>query len=290
MLSRVDGQADARTLETGSPLYWAWSPDSRALLLHIGGNARDSLSARLVILPRDNPGSPQALKPGPAEFQAPHYSPDGSMQLFAATSGSADDALFLADAQGGNARSIATYRGTIAFAWSPDGKQIASLVTPQDAALAYLGPLWVSDADGNNRRQLTDEETLAFYWSPDSKQIAYLTLVLSGDSTSSRGANSALAAPVPQSDQARLRWRVINVADKRTRTIATFVPTADFLQVLPYFDQYARSLTFWSPDSQHFVYTQDEGNDTGSVWVVDVSGSAEPRRVGDGTLAVWSWK
>jgi TolB protein len=290
MLGRVDGQSDARKLESGAPLYWAWSPDSRALLLHVGGSARDSQSAQLVILPRDNPSSPQALKSEPAEFQAPHYSPDGSMQLFAATSSATDDALFLADAQGRNARSIATYRGTIAFAWSPDGKKIASLVTPEDAVLAYFGPIWISNADGSNRTKLTDENALAFYWSPDGRQIAYLTLIMPGDSTSGRGPESQLAAPMRQTEQAQLRWRVMTIADKRARTIASFVPTADFFQVLPYFDQYSRSLTFWSPDSQHLVYAQDEGNDSGSIWVADVSGSVEPRRVGDGTLAVWSWK
>jgi TolB protein len=294
MLGREDGRTDARKLETGSPFYWAWSPDSRALFLHIGGSTRDVSEARLALLGRDSANPPQALKASPASFQAPHYSPDGTKILYAATNGSADDALFLADAQGGNARSIATFRGSVGFAWSPDGKKIASLVTPEDAALPNLGPIWVSDADGSNRQQLITEDTLAFYWSPDSQQIAYLTLVQPGNSTSSLhkkyDVSTGLAAPRSQSDQVKLGWRVMNIADKRVRTIAAFDPTPEFLQVLPYFDQYARSLTFWSPDSHQFVYTQSEGSDLGSVWVADVAGSAAPQRIGDGTIAVWSWK
>ena len=82
----------------------------------------------------------------------------------------------------------------------------------------------------------------------------------------------------------------MNLANQQVRTVATFVPTQDFLSVLPYFDQYARSLTFWSPDSQHLVYTKDEGNDTGSVWVADIAGNTATKKIGDGTLAVWSWK
>jgi TolB protein len=294
MLGREDGGVEARKLETGSPFYWAWSPDSRALLLHIGGSTRDVSAARLALLGRDSTIPPQALKAGPANFQAPHYSPDGTMILYAATNGSADDALFLADAHGTNERSIATFRGSIAFAWSPNGKKIASMVTQEDAALPNIGPIWVSDADGSNRQQLITDDTLAFYWSPDSQQIAYLTIVQAGNGTSSldkkNNIGTRLAAPLPQADQVKLGWRVMNLADKRVRTIAAFDPTPDFLQVLPYFDQYARSITFWSPDSRQFVYTQSEGSNIGSVWVADVAGSGAPQRIGDGTVAVWSWK
>ena len=82
----------------------------------------------------------------------------------------------------------------------------------------------------------------------------------------------------------------MNVASKLTRTIAVFEPTQDFLQVLPYFDQYARSMTFWSPDSRQFVYTQTDANGAPGVWVADIAGNANPQRIGDGSIAVWSWK
>ena len=294
MLGKGDGGADARKLETGSPFYWAWSPDSRALFLHVGGSTRDLSSAHLALLGRDSSSPPEALKTGPASFEAPHYSPDGSKILYAAANGSADDALMLADAHGDNPRSIATYRGSIAFAWSPDGKKIASLVTPEDADLPNMGPVWISDADGSNRQTLINEDTLAFYWSPDSQQIAYLTFVQPGNSTSSTGggvgSSTGLAVPSPQGSQLKLSWRVISVVNKLTHTIAEFEPTQDLLQVIPYFDQYARSITFWSPDSRQFVFTQTDATGDPSVWVADIAGNTTPQQVGEGSLAVWSWK
>ncbi|MDE3087795.1 MAG: PD40 domain-containing protein [Chloroflexota bacterium] len=290
MLGRADGKSQARQLQAGAPLYWGWSPDSRSLLMHVGGNARNSGTAQLAVLPREGSGLPKKLMQGPAEFQAPQYSPDGSQMLFAGTGTGSSDALFLADAQGDHARPIAEYAGTIAFAWSPDGKKIASLVTPADADLPFEGPIWVSEADGSNRRKLSDENALAFYWSPDNQQIAFLTVTLSRQGQGCHCPAAGLGAPLPQAQVIRLNWRVANVGDPRPRTLVTFTPTGDFLAVLPYFDQYARSLTFWSPDSQHFVYTQSEGEAAGSVWVADVAGSHPPLRVGDGTIAVWSWK
>ncbi|MCL4395863.1 MAG: hypothetical protein M1482_13850 [Chloroflexi bacterium] len=291
MLGRVDGQGQARKLDSGSPFYWAWSPDSRQLLMHIGGSARDSQDARLALAMRDGGVAAHALKSMPADFQAPQYSPDGTLVLYAATSGDGQDALYAADAQGGNARSIVTYQGNIAFAWSPNGKQIASIVTAGDVGLPNYGPVWVSDADGSNRQKVTDDGVLAFYWSPDSRQIAFLTVAPGNQGQSCLGGcrSGALAAPRPQSQQLELNWQILDVASKKARSLVSFSPTGDFLSLLPYFDQYARSLTFWSPDSNQLVYAQDEGDNTGSIWVADVSGKAAPLRVGDGTVAVWSW-
>lgn len=288
MLGQADGKADARKIETGAPFYWGWSPDSRTLLMHTGGSRRDSHDARLTLLRWQEASSTQTLKRGPAEFLAPQYSPDGSSILYAASNDS-DDALYLADAQDGNARAIANYRGRIAFAWSPDGKKIASLVTPDDADLPHLGKISVSDAEGNHRKELVGEDALAFYWSPDSQRIAYLTL-LPEDEQGCATCAPKLAAPLAQAQSLRMRWRIVNVSDSGARTLVTFAPTADFLSVLPYFDQYARSITFWSPDSRRLVYTQSEGRGNGSVWVADVTGSDKPLHVGDGTIAIWSWK
>lgn len=296
MLGRADGQEKARTLDTGSPLYWAWSPDSRTMLLHVGGSKRESRQARLTLLRWQENESPQRFSERPAAFQAPQYSPDGMSMLFTGTGDSDQDVLYFADAQGANPQSIVTYRGRIAFAWSPDGKKIASIVTPEDSDLPHFGPIYVSDGDGKNRQQLTNDDALGFYWSPDSKRIAYLALSPPGQRQGTAGCEkdcgrpAGLAAPMLQGPGPQLRWRAVDVADGQTHTLANFAPTDNFLFLLPYFDQYARSLTFWSPDSQHLVYTQREGEDDGSVWVVDVVGDSKPRRIGDGTLAVWSWK
>ena len=292
MLGHADGKEEARKIESGSPLYWAWSPDNRTMLTHVGGSQHDSRTARMGLLQSQGESKSQTLSQGPAAFQAPQFSPEGSAILYAGTGSSDQDALYVADAQGGNPQLIANYKGRIAFSWSPDGKKIAWLTTPSDAELPNLGPISVSDRDGKNVQTFGTDDVLAFYWSPDSQQIAYLSLVPPG----SQGCNEncsrvpGLASPLGQGRNLRMRWRIADVASKNVRTLVAFAPTANFISVLPYFDQYARSVTFWSPDSQHFVYTQREGQGKGSVWVIDRAENSEPQKIADGTLAVWSWK
>lgn len=291
MLGNADGKEQARKLESGSPLYWAWSPDSRTMLAHIGGSKRTSRTARLALVRLQTNDSAQTLAQGPAAFQAPHYAPDGSAILYAGTGDSDQDALYSADADGTHIQTIANYKGRIAFSWSPDGKKIAWMTTPTNSEMPYLGPLFVGDRDGKNAKQLGDEDVLAFHWAPDGKRIAYLTLLPPG----SQGCLDCsrvpgLAAPLEQGRALQFRWRIAEVEAGQTWTLVSFAPTANFISVLPYFDQYARSVTYWSPDGKSFVYTQREAQGAGSVWVTDVMENAKPKRIADGTLAIWSWR
>lgn len=318
MLASADGKGGAQKLGDGSPLYWAWSPDGRTMLTHVGGTRSDSPDAHIsLIFPQANQ-PPQDLS-APGSFMSPQFSPDGSAILYASSDGTGGDSLYRADSRGKNPQLIQSFSGQIAFAWSPDGNKIATLVTPADAQLPNQGPITVSDGNGKHPKQVVKEDALAFYWSPDSKQLAYLTIASPDNklgcasceflgkeilrAVSNAGAGAALSsqafgarpihglgAPLGQSQTVSLSWRVVDVPDGQPRTLAIFEPTDTFLAVLPFFDQYSRSLTFWSPDSRSFVYAKSENSTDGSVWVVDATAGSPPRRIADGTLAVWSWR
>ena len=66
----------------------------------------------------------------------------------------------------------------ISFArFSPDGRQIAFIKTPDSQTPFTVGELWVMDSDGSNPRKLADADAGHGYaadWSPDGKQIAFV--------------------------------------------------------------------------------------------------------------------
>ncbi|MGB8645690.1 MAG: hypothetical protein WCF84_10660 [Anaerolineae bacterium] len=281
----LDGQTPIQELDSGSPLYWAWAPDAQSMFLHIGGTLADSDSAHLSLLPFGGKQTAQPLASSPGAFQAPQWSQDGKSVLYAQQDTNNRQTLMIADAQGQHARSLFTYVGRIAFAWSPDGNRIAYIATPPEAGITTLGQVHVIDANGQNDRPVGDTHALAMLWSPNGKRLADLSIDMGGNNTSYRFQGLAQTT-----NALKLRWEATDMESGQVHPIAALIPTDGFISTLPYFDQYARSTTFWSPDSQQFVYTTVEANGDGSIWVADANGVNAPRKIGDGGIAFWSWR
>lgn len=288
-LAQPDKENSTQQLETGSPFYWAWSPDSRMMLLHIGGAQSDSRDAHIALLNWQTNAGPSKLALGPASFQTPQWSPDGK-QLVLAAADSTQDTLKVADARGENARTVVSYSGRMAFALSPAGTRIAYVATPRNVPIPTYGRLNLVNTDGTGDHQISNEETLAFFWSPDGKYIAYIIPSEAPPNNSSGSAGRA--RPAAQAGALYVQWRVLEVATGSVHTVATFLPTEKFFAVLPYFDQYSRSITFWSPDSKNLVYSAQDPNEAGNgtIWVVPVSEGSKPEKITTGLAAFWSWK
>lgn len=83
--------------------------------------------------------------------------------------------------------------------WSPDGKQIAYVVSKADLAKPvsiYDTDVWLIDADGKNDRRLTFASGADFRprWSPDGTRLAFL---------SDRGGRNAIYLLDPRGGEAR---------------------------------------------------------------------------------------
>ncbi|MFN8476173.1 MAG: hypothetical protein U0822_28665 [Anaerolineae bacterium] len=267
------GQGDAPSLATGSPFYFVWSPDSRRLAFHIGG-LRNPLSpdARVSLFETGgSEGSP--LEESPALFLAPDWSPDGASIIYARRASGGNE-LVAADATGANPRVLLSFDGGVSFAWSPTGQHIAYILTdtPELEGLGQIafGKLGVMNPDGSGQSTLIDDHVLSFFWSPDGTKLAYVTINTENQT------------------EPRLNLSVVDIATGETRTRASFTPASGFTSVIPYFDQYLRSMRVWSPDSMSLVYTARDPDGGNGLYVVDAT-SGEPRRIGDGVQAVWSW-
>ncbi len=299
-IAQTDRPDSMQQVDTGAPFYWAWSPDGAQLFTHVGGTRDDNENARLALLDLRNAQAPQPLQALPGAFQAPQWSRDGKL-LFSTQEGGTQT-IALSDPQGAAPTKLAGYQGRASFARAPDGTRVAYIVTDANLRVPHYGPLRVVNADGQNVRLVASENALAFQWSPDSQKIAFLTITVSNNQQNfqpgapqlaSHTPDSLVTAPLKNQDgQTRLEfnWKVWDSVTDKTHLAATFVPTRSFLNVLPYFDQYTNSSTFWSPDSQALVYTTLDSADRGSIWVADALAKTPAKKIGEGVLAFWSWK
>lgn len=285
-MAQGDKENSTEELESGAPLYFAWSPDSQRMLLHVGGAVGDSDQARISVLPLSERKSQHPISASPGSFAAPQWSPDGKQLLFSTEDSSSGQAVAVSNAQGEGSKVLFKYDGRISFSWSPTGDHIAYIVTEARVQVPNFGLVKIVDADGKNSQEISQDPALAFFWSPNGKRIAFLTV-----KTPSNGASYRAIGPAqPVGQTVQVQWQVKDFETGKTKVVATFTPTENFINLLPFYDQYARSMTFWSPDSQSLVYASTEASGTGTIWIAGVNTDSPPFKIGEGVFAAWSWK
>jgi TolB protein len=257
----TSGQAQVKTIALGQPSYFSWAPDSQRLLLHIGG---DSPQGTLQIYEWGAEQLQQLpLEPGP--FQAPIWLPNGE-EAFAVVNQPDGAALATIDASGAITNEFSTVETATVFLPSPDASYVAYLSF--DGASA--GELRLVRTNGTDGRIIGAEAVIAFFWAPTGNTLAFLSL--EGDPVP----RVALAQQSP-----RLRWNVLSLNDGNIRSFDSFEPSAEFMNLLPFFDQYAQSIRLWSRDGNRLLYASNAG-----VHMLNVH-SGETQRISDGVLGLW---
>jgi Tol biopolymer transport system component len=278
---------NARVVATGAPFYWVWSPQSDQLLMHVGGSRAFSGEAHISLQANKPDSTRIELDTSPGKFQAPQWSSDGQSFFYIAENDSGNESIFKIDAETLAQSTVTELRSYAQMVLSPDSRHIAYLQY-EPGTRPPFGRAYLTDTDGNNHALLTERLVASVYWSPDGKKLAILSPTRPNDG--STAAAGLLASPLPQ--ELLLRWWVYDLETASLEPLISFEPTLNFLQTIPYFDQYYLSLTFWSPDSRYLVVSEqvDDKSNAGTIWVVDTTGQQEPRKVAEGALAVWSWQ
>lgn len=259
----VGTQPNPRRITPGNPSYFAWSPDSQRLLLHTGGAAPGGL----IQLYEWGAETPTRLQLSPTFFQAPVWSMDGERAIAGIEQNGAA-ALAAIDRSGTVLEQIATVHPSTMFVVSPDTQQIAYVAS----AGPNIGDLHLVNADGTDNRAVGDEPVVTMFWSPTGDRLAFLSI--------STGASTQPVA-WKQQQEARLRWNVIDVRDGGVQSFDGWLPSREFLTLLPYFDQYAQSIRFWDRTGTRLLYGTDDG-----VYMLDVR-SGGTTRLSDGVLGMW---
>ena len=267
-------------LDTGAPYYWSWAPKGQEMIVHAGGASTTSVE-RIAFLKVDSEVTEDDLDLLPASFQAPAWSPDGSRILLATRDASGKNSITLTDSAGVPQKTVGTFNGETAFAWSRDSEKIAYISSDQLISQGLLGALHVVNLSSEDEI-VQDRQVFAFFWSPDSKKIAYFVPFLNNATPE--------ATPGSANQNLLLQLNILNVDTGENHELFNFVPTQEFLGILSYFDQYQQSNTIWSPDNNNLVLSFLDGQGQPGIAVVAASGQLEPRLLAQGILAFWSWK
>jgi Tol biopolymer transport system component len=267
----------------GQPYYWDWSPDARSMIVHTGGASSDNPQARLALVGVDgaSPNRDLAVKPG--YFDAPAWSPAGDGVALDTQNAAGEDELILAGQDGKVKRVLASLSGPVTFAWSPKGLQLAYAMLDSTGPAPTIRLVVLDVTHPDVPHQITQGDVVAYFWSPDGRKIAYFT---PGSGAPSAAAIQTVALSKASTDL--VVW-VYDRASGTTKDIASFTPTDAFQQIFPYYSQYQRSDTIWSPDSQALVLSGVDAGGANAIYTVEADGS-HFQKIADGELAFWAWK
>ena len=250
----VAGRSTGTPLDTGRPLYLSWGPNGDELLVHVGEDRLERL---------DLDGSPTPVAERPGAFSAPVWTADGRTLVYASID-AGDQRLVARGVEAGGERTLVPYDGLIAFVVSPESDRIAFQVLEPERTL----PLSVIDVRTGDTVEITDHAIASFFWSPDGSRLLFLDAV-------------------PDAEQFWYRWGVWDGTSSflTPRFVPSELIAVDYLQ---YFEQYAQSMSLWSPDSSAFAYpgTNEDGEE--GIWIQSARADRAAVLVADGDFVAWS--
>ncbi len=295
VVDTVSGEAQVAHRGTSS-LYWSWAEDGESLVTHTGGGL-DEGQGTLRLHRRDNgtfqPTVLTMRERSGGRFQVPDVTNGGDRIAVALRNQFGSSTLAILSPQGDLLRRVADFDGAAAVSWSPNGRYLAYVEGARRFGGGVVGTLTVVDTervDSVVRAEKPVAETvmllqdspsdspsrvLSYVWSPDSSRILYYEprYVSQGD------------APLKIFMQAS----ILNVGTGETEALGSYRPAPEFLRrILPFYDQYARSSTVWSPSGRRIVFNglNEEGQQ--AIFVVDLENrEQEPVEIGEGVVPLW---
>jgi hypothetical protein len=261
----VPGDA-LEVIDEGAPMWIDWHPSGSELLVHIEDRF-ESISIE--------EGSRRPIA-ADGDFRVGIHAGDG---VVFATGSDVGEVLVFGDLAGSVQTELLRVGDPTAFVVDSTGSRLAVMSTPSASTLALSelepGPIEVLDPNrlvvvelhGAAITEIALARAVAWFWSPEGDRLLYSTQVEVDGAT-------------------RLQWHTWD--GSKSTSYRTFLPTGVFgRDYLAFFDQYARSHSFWAPDGSAFVYAGGTDLTNRGIWVQPIS-DAPPVRVALGELALWS--
>ncbi|MEE8457338.1 MAG: hypothetical protein V3S28_04755 [Acidimicrobiia bacterium] len=254
----VDRSGETTALSNESPFYTSWSPDGQDLGIHIAGRRLDVSGATGTATITSRTGL----------FQTPVWIDMGLMTLR-----TVEGTQSLAVWDNGSFNDIATLEGPAGFVAFGDRVAVQPSVRPDTGSVQVGlvtqqlpsvpgGRLVVIDLLSGSMETVSTELALVYQWDQVGERLLYATVG---------------SGPVS------LIWHQWSGGD--TAEITSFTPQPPwFRNFVPFFDQYAQSVQFWSASGDHIGYPAVIGgapvvviqsvDGSGSIIIPDASWSA----------------
>lgn len=261
-------------VDLGVPYFSDFAPDGNRLIAHVG------IDVRVV----DLDGDVTSLELSSGSHQTPAWHPSDDTVFFTTDTGEGERLVsYGLDTDVTNELGVIV--GFVFFDLDPAGTRLAVTAfgparapggleafrrpgdrqtsTTPDTALET--GLWIIDVADGQARLLDDQPATAPLWDPTGSRV------LVRDALAGAG-----------------RWNVYQLDGTRTSTDVYEVDQSLVPAYLPFWDQYVRSQTVWSPDGEQFVHVGRAGSGESGVWIHDASASGRSTLIADGDLAFWS--
>ncbi len=187
----------------------------------------------------------------------PAWSSDGSKLAFSSAMRSGHPEIYVTDANGGGARRLTTYKGSVSPVFNPKTNGQIAWVSGQTG----LPQIYIMDADGSNVQQITKEGyAVSPAWSPNGVLLAFSWIRHYGPG-------------LPGGQDIYL----MNIA------------TREFVQLTH--DSGRNDFPCWSPDGRHLVF-QSTRSGSDQIWSMLADGTHQQQLTRDGknSMPNWSYK
>jgi Tol biopolymer transport system component len=252
-------------VDLGRPYFSDFSPDGGRVIAHVADEVR--------VVDLDGEATP--LAGAAIGHQTPSWHPTDEVVFFTRIEGASNE-IVRHDLSSGVSESIAAFDGFVFFDLDPAGSTLAVASfgrTQGQGPEAVRGSpqrtlgqgLWIVEADGGEPVPIDDQPASAPMWDPTGSRFLVRTSI--------GGAG---------------RWSTYERDGTSSGTEDFDIDETLMPAYLPFWDQYVRSQTLWSPDGSRFVHAGRPEDGTSGIWIHDATESGPSIRLADGDLAFWS--